>query len=74
MPADSFWVRQLFNVSARVFCALNATILLVFKPAKIKMSFILKDDVFDDDFQRNVAIFPSAVQAYIHAHIRSAKG
>ena len=73
MPADSFWVRQLFNVSARVFCALNATILLVYKPAKIKMSFILKDDVFDDDFQSNVAIFPRCSSVYT-PHIRSAEG
>ena len=38
--SDSFWVRRLFNVCMRVFCAPNATILLVYKPAKIKMSFI----------------------------------
>ena len=44
--SDSFWVRRLFNVCARVFCAPNATILLVYIPAKIKMSFIWKDDFF----------------------------
>ena len=43
---DSFWVRRLFNVCVRVFCAPNATILLVYIPANIKMSFIWKDDFF----------------------------
>ena len=40
----SFWVRGLFNVCVRVFCAPNATILLVYISAKIKMNFIWKDD------------------------------
>ena len=44
--SDSFWVRRLFNVCVRVSCAPNATILLVYIPAKIKMSFIWKDDFF----------------------------
>ena len=44
--SDSFWLRRLFNVCARVFCAPNAIILLVFIPATIKMSFIWKDDFF----------------------------
>ena len=44
--SDSFWVRRLFNICVRVFCAPNATILLVYMPAKIKMSFIWKDDIF----------------------------
>ena len=38
--SDPFWVRGLFNIGVRVFCAPNATILLVYIPAKIKMSFI----------------------------------
>ena len=38
--SDSFWVRQLFNVCVRFFCAPNATILLVYIPAKIKVNFI----------------------------------
>ena len=38
--SNSFSVRQLFNVCVRVFCAPNATILLVYITAKIKMSFI----------------------------------
>ena len=37
-------MRRLFNVCVRVFCAPNATILLVYIPAKITMSFIWKDD------------------------------
>ena len=36
----------LFNVCMLVFCAPNAIILLVYIPAKIKMSFIWKDDFF----------------------------
>ena len=44
--SDSFWVRRLFNVWERVFCAPNATILLVYIPANLKMSFIWKDDFF----------------------------
>ena len=44
--SDSFWVHRLFKVCVRVFCAPNETILLVYIPAKIKMSFICKDDFF----------------------------
>ena len=44
--SDLFWVRRLFNVCVHVFCAPNATILLVYLPAKIKMSFTWKDDFF----------------------------
>ena len=61
---DSFWVRRLFNVCVLVFSAPNATIFLVYIPAKIKMSFIWKDDFFCHDFHSNVAIFLSVVQAY----------
>ena len=47
---NSFWVlRWNFSMYAcgfSIFCALNATILLVYIPAKIKMSFIWKDDFF----------------------------
>ena len=43
---SAFWVHRLFNVCVRVFCARNATILLVYIPAKIIMSFIWKDDFF----------------------------
>ena len=39
-------MRRLFNVCVRVFCAPNTTILLVYIPTKIKMSFIWKDDFF----------------------------
>ena len=38
--SDSFWVRWLFNVCVRVFCDPNATFLLIYIPAKIKMSFV----------------------------------
>ena len=38
-----FWVRRLSTVWVRVFCAPKVTILLVYIPAKIKMSFIWKD-------------------------------
>ena len=44
--SESFWVHRLFYVCVRVFCAPNATILLVYITAKIKMSFICKDDFF----------------------------
>ena len=44
--SDSFWVRRLFNVCVLVFCTPNATILLVYIPAKIKMSFVWKNDFF----------------------------
>ena len=44
--SDSFRVRRLFNVCVRVFCAPNATILLVYILAKIKKNFIWKDDFF----------------------------
>ena len=40
LNSDSFWVRRLFQVCVRVFCASNATTLLVYIPAKTKMSFI----------------------------------
>ena len=44
--SDSFLVRWVLNVSVRIFCAPNATVLLVYIPAKIKMSFIWKNNVF----------------------------
>ena len=65
---SSFWLRRLFNVCVRVFCAPNAIILLGFTyPPRSKwasyekMIFILQ---YYHDFQSNVAIFPSIVQAY----------
>ena len=66
--SDSFWVRRVFNVCMRVFCALNAIILLVYTPAKIKMSCIWKDDYFAKIAKSNVAIFSSFVQAYTQAY------
>ena len=65
--SDSFWVRRLFNVCVRVFCAPNATILLVYIPAQIKMSFTWKDDYFAKIgiFCKSIAgRLPSVVQAY----------
>ena len=63
-----FWVRRLFNVCVRVFCAPNATILLVYIPAKIKISFIWKDHFLlsksPSSVTRSVAIFPSIIQAF----------
>ena len=44
--SDSFWVHRFFNACVRVFCAPNAIILLLYMPAKIKMSFIWKNDFF----------------------------
>ena len=38
--SDLFWVRRLLNVWLQVLCAPNATILLIYIPAKIKMTFI----------------------------------
>ena len=60
---------SLFYVCVRVFCASNATILIVYIPAKIKMSFIWKDNCFccqksAFSISRSVTIFPSVVQAY----------
>ena len=65
--SDPFWVLRLFNVCARVFCALNATILLVYITARIKMSFICKIDFFAKNgiFCKSIASpLPSVVQAY----------
>ena len=70
-----FGCRWLFNVCVRVFCAPNATILFVYIPAKIKMSFIRKDCFF---FCRNrhllQAIFPSVIQAYTQPYDYSFAG
>ena len=46
LNSGSFWVRRLFNVCVWVFCTPNATILLAYISAKIKMRFIWKDDFF----------------------------
>ena len=63
--SNLFWVRQLFNVCVRVFCASNVTILLAYIA---KMSFIWKDDFFFakvDIFCKSIASpLPSVVQAY----------
>ena len=76
--SDSFWVRRLFNVCLRIFCAPNAIILLAYIPAKTKMSFISKDDFFflakwASSVSRSQAHFPALFKR-IHNHIRSAEG
>ena len=60
--SGSFWVRQLFNVCMRVFCVPNATILLVYIPPKIKMSFIWKDNFF---FCVKIGIFCKSIAGNI---------
>ena len=64
----SYWVRRLFNVCVRVFCAPNAKILLVYIPAKINTSLIWKDDFFFAKigiFCKSIAgPLPSVVQGY----------
>ena len=52
--SDSSWVRRLFNVCVRVFCAPNATILLIYIPAKIKISFWI---IWNYDFFDKIGIF-----------------
>ena len=61
-----FWVRRLFKVCVRVFCAPNVKILIVYIPAKIKMSFIWKHYFFSKIgiFCKSIADpLPSIVQA-----------
>ena len=75
--SDSFWVRRLFNVCVRGFCASNPTILLVNITAKIKMSLIWKDDFFfakigTTIFKVMSQYFPALFKR-IHNHIRSAE-
>ena len=65
LNSDSICVRRLFNVCVRVFCTPNTTILFVYIPAKIKMSFIWKDNFFFVKIVRSIiAILPSVVQVY----------
>ena len=54
--SDSIWVGRLFNVCVRVFCAPNATILLIYLSTKIKMNFIWKDD-----FLAKIGIFCKSI-------------
>ena len=62
-----FWVRRLFNVCVLVFCAPNATIFLVYILAKIKMSFIWKDNFFLPKSASSVR----RSQAYLAKHIQT---
>ena len=63
--SDSFCVRRLFNVCLLIFCAPNATILLVYILAKIKMDFIWKDDFF---FAKIVIFSKSIAGAFSEAY------
>ena len=75
--SGSFMARRLFNLCVRLFCAPNATILLVYITTKIKMSFICRDDSFlpksASSVSRSQAHFPALFKR-IHNHIRSAEG
>ena len=66
--SDFFRGCRLFNVCVQVFCVPNATILLVYIPAKIKMRFIRKYDFFFAKigiFCKSIAgPLPSVNQAY----------
>ena len=69
----SFWRRRLFNVCVPIFCAPKVAILLVYIPAKIKMSFIWKDNFFfwpksASFVSRSAAILPIVVQAYLQSY------
>ena len=74
---DSFFVRRRFNVCVLVFCAPIVTILLVYIRAKIKMSFIWKDDFFllisASSVSLSQAYFPALFKR-IHNYIPSAEG
>ena len=64
---DLFWVRRVFKLCVRVFCAPNATILLIYIPAQIKMIFMWKDDFFAKIgiFCKSIAgPHPSVVETY----------
>ena len=66
-------VTRLFNVCVRVFCAPNATILLVYISAKIKMSFIWKDDFLLSKSAFSVCQSQAHLAKRIQNHIRSAE-
>ena len=71
--SDLFWVPRLFNVCVWVFCCPTVTILLVYIPAKLKMSFIWKNDFFPKSaysISRLQAHFPALFKP-IHNYIRS---
>ena len=73
--SESFWMRRLFNVCVLDFCVPNVTILLVYIPAKIKMSFIWKDNILlrsASSVSRSQAHFSAFVKR-IHNHIRAAE-
>ena len=69
--SDSFWVRRLFNACVRVFCDPNATILFVYIPAKIKMSFTWQDaSFFFAKIGKVAAVFPICSSVYTTIFVR----
>ena len=75
--SDLFWVRRLFNVCVRIFCASNMKILLVYIPPRSKwtssenMSFFLPKSASSvSRLQAQLA----ALFKRIYNHIRSAGG
>ena len=70
-----FLVRRLFNVCVRVFCAPNVTIFLVYILAKVKMSFIWKDNFLPKSASSvsRSQVHSPALFKRIHNHIRSAE-
>ena len=69
---DSFWVRRLFIVCMRVFCAQMRQFCLFTYPPISKWasrSILAHSLQHYHDFQTNVAIFASVVQAYIQSYL-----
>ena len=63
LNSDLFWLRRLFNVCLRVFCAPNPTFLLCYPP-RSKWASSEKMIFFSKVVKSNIAIFPSVVQAH----------
>ena len=74
--SDLFWVCRLFNVCVRVFCAPNATILLVYISAKINRGLLWKDDFFFflPKSVSSVSRSQAQLAKHIHNHISSTEG
>ena len=82
--SESFWVRRLFNVCVRVFCAPNATILFIYIPDKIKWASSEKMIFFlpksSSSVSRSQTIYPSVIRSaegktnYLSYHIRHELG
>ena len=63
LNCDSFWVHRIFNVCVWVFCAPNATILLVYIPAKTKWASS-ENMILLSTSASSVSPLPSVVQSY----------